>query len=168
MVCEELYSIWPCYEPYIVWPGKLFTIRECCITRKLVCDSCYSISWLWCIKKFESYVIWNIRRGKKQILFKLGKAQQPCTDPFVICYSTCEICGSIAHNVTGTYEADSTEQRNEPNEATTATATAAIVMPPHSTEARNFWQGHRFLNFLLACMVFAFVISWLFHFKIPS
>ncbi|KAA0041505.1 E3 ubiquitin-protein ligase MARCH8 [Cucumis melo var. makuwa] len=55
---------------------------------------------------------------------------------------TCEICGSIAHNVTGTYEADSTEQRNEPNEATTATATAAIVMPPHSTEARNFWQGH--------------------------
>uniref|UniRef100_A0A9I9CU19 RING-CH-type domain-containing protein n=1 Tax=Cucumis melo TaxID=3656 RepID=A0A9I9CU19_CUCME len=56
---------------------------------------------------------------------------------------TCEICGSIAHNVTGTYEADSTEQRNEPNEATTATATAAIVMPPHSTEARNFWQGHR-------------------------
>ncbi|XP_038884403.1 uncharacterized protein LOC120075258 [Benincasa hispida] len=81
---------------------------------------------------------------------------------------TCEICGSIAHNVTGTYEPDSTEQRNESNEATTATTTAAVVMPLHSTEARNFWQGHRFLNFLLACMVFAFVISWLFHFKIPS
>lgn len=81
---------------------------------------------------------------------------------------TCEICGSIAHNVTGTYEADLTEQRNESNEATTATATAAVVMPLHSTEVRNFWQGHRFLNFLLACMVFAFVISWLFHFKIPS
>ncbi|KAG6602635.1 hypothetical protein SDJN03_07868, partial [Cucurbita argyrosperma subsp. sororia] len=81
---------------------------------------------------------------------------------------TCEICGSIAHNVTGTCEADSTEQCNESNDGTTATTVAAVVVPPHSTEARNFWQGHRFLNFLLACMVFAFVISWLFHFKIPS
>lgn len=81
---------------------------------------------------------------------------------------TCEICGSIAHNVTATREPDSTEQRNDSNDATTATAAAAVVVPPHSTEARNFWQGHRFLNFLLACMVFAFVISWLFHFKIPS
>ncbi|KAG6578436.1 hypothetical protein SDJN03_22884, partial [Cucurbita argyrosperma subsp. sororia] len=88
---------------------------------------------------------------------------------------TCEICGSIAHNVTATYQPDSTEQRNDSNDATTATAAAAaaaaaaaVVVPPHSTEARNFWQGHRFLNFLLACMVFAFVISWLFHFKIPS
>ncbi|XP_076890399.1 uncharacterized protein LOC143541462 [Bidens hawaiensis] len=29
-------------------------------------------------------------------------------------------------------------------------------------------NGHRLLNFILACLVFAFVISWLFHFNIPS
>ncbi|GFY84542.1 RING/FYVE/PHD zinc finger superfamily protein [Actinidia rufa] len=28
----------------------------------------------------------------------------------------------------------------------------AAPLPP--SEMRNFWQGHRFLNFLLACMVF--------------
>ncbi|KAG2730423.1 hypothetical protein I3843_01G285300 [Carya illinoinensis] len=74
---------------------------------------------------------------------------------------TCEICGSIAHNVAGANEAEVTEQWNETNDAT---ATA----PMHSTETPGFWQGHRFLNFLLACMVFAFVISWLFHFNVPS
>lgn len=75
----------------------------------------------------------------------------------------CEICGSIAQNVAGVYESELTEQWNEGSDvASTATAPA-----PHS-ESRNFWQGHRFLNFLLACMVFAFVVSWLFHFNIPS
>ncbi|MQL71835.1 hypothetical protein Taro_004183, partial [Colocasia esculenta] len=71
---------------------------------------------------------------------------------------TCEICGSIAKNVAGTGEAEFIEQWNDAN----STAPAA---PP--TENRSFWHGHRFLNFLLACMVFAFVISWLFHFNAP-
>ncbi|KAK6122073.1 hypothetical protein DH2020_044186 [Rehmannia glutinosa] len=66
---------------------------------------------------------------------------------------TCEICGSIAQNVAGVNESEFIEQWNETNDA---------------AESRNFWQGHRFLNFLLACMVFAFVISWLFHFNVPS
>ena len=56
------------------------------------------------------------------------------------------------------------EQWNETNDAAAAVAAA----PVNPTETRNFWQGHRFLNFLLACMVFAFVISWLFHFNVPS
>lgn len=73
---------------------------------------------------------------------------------------TCEICGSIAHNVAGANEAELLEQWNEANDAATAAAPSA--------ETRNFWQGHRFLNFLLACMVFAFVISWLFHFNVHS
>ncbi|XP_044507598.1 uncharacterized protein LOC123227048 [Mangifera indica] len=76
---------------------------------------------------------------------------------------TCEICGSTAHNVAGASEADLVEQWNESSDATPA-ATAHV----HQAEMRNFWQGHRFLNFLLACMVFAFIISWLFHFNIPS
>ncbi|KAK3231033.1 hypothetical protein Dsin_002914 [Dipteronia sinensis] len=77
---------------------------------------------------------------------------------------TCEICGSTACNVTGANEAELAEQWNESSDATPTAATA----PMHQAEARNFWQGHRFLNFLLACMVFAFVISWLFHFNIPT
>ncbi|OIW04087.1 hypothetical protein TanjilG_00647 [Lupinus angustifolius] len=77
---------------------------------------------------------------------------------------TCEICGSIALNVAGANEVQMTEQWNEANDA-------SIISPPPpapTVETRSFWQGHRFLNFLLACMVFAFVISWLFHFNVPS
>ncbi|KAK9283456.1 hypothetical protein L1049_011700 [Liquidambar formosana] len=74
---------------------------------------------------------------------------------------TCEICGSLARNVAGANEAELVEHWNEANDA-------VVVAPVHPSETRNFWQGHRFLNFLLACMVFAFVISWLFHFNVPS
>ncbi|ERN09613.1 hypothetical protein AMTRI_Chr08g160520 [Amborella trichopoda] len=70
---------------------------------------------------------------------------------------TCEICGSTARNVVGVEDAEFMEQWNESNAVTTPTQ-----------EPRSFWRGHRFLNFLLACMVFAFVISWLFHFNVPS
>lgn len=75
---------------------------------------------------------------------------------------TCEICGSVAENVSCTNEAELLEQWNEANDV------ATVAVPLSSSETRNFWQGHRFLNFLLACMVFAFVISWLFHFNVPS
>ncbi|KAL9226673.1 hypothetical protein vseg_002459 [Gypsophila vaccaria] len=76
---------------------------------------------------------------------------------------TCEICGSIARNVVGVNEVELVEQWTEVNDTAPAAA-----LPPHPAETRHFWQGHRFLNFLLACMVFAFVISWLFHFNVPS
>uniref|UniRef100_J3L5V5 RING-CH-type domain-containing protein n=1 Tax=Oryza brachyantha TaxID=4533 RepID=J3L5V5_ORYBR len=72
----------------------------------------------------------------------------------------CEICGSTACNVVGLGDAEFIEQWNE------SSNTAASQAP--SSEPRRFWQGHRFLNFLLACMVFAFVISWLFHFNVPG
>ncbi|KAI9078332.1 hypothetical protein K1719_039708 [Acacia pycnantha] len=77
---------------------------------------------------------------------------------------TCEICGSIARNVTGAFEVENVEQWNESNDATMAAPTGPVSHGEH----RSFWRGHRFLNFLLACMVFAFVISWLFHFNVPS
>ncbi|XP_008801378.1 uncharacterized protein LOC103715504 [Phoenix dactylifera] len=73
---------------------------------------------------------------------------------------TCEICGSTARNVVGTGETEFIEQWNEESNA---------AAPPASpSETQSFWQGRRFLNFLLACMVFAFVISWLFHFNAPG
>ncbi|XP_050386004.1 uncharacterized protein LOC126802420 [Argentina anserina] len=77
----------------------------------------------------------------------------------------CEICCSTARNVVGVNEADLAEQWNEANDTAMPPAPVATTQP---AENRNFWQGHRFLNFLLACMVFAFVISWLFHFNVPS
>uniref|UniRef100_A0A0D9WH72 RING-CH-type domain-containing protein n=1 Tax=Leersia perrieri TaxID=77586 RepID=A0A0D9WH72_9ORYZ len=72
----------------------------------------------------------------------------------------CEICSSTACNVVGQGDSESTEQWNESN------STVPVQTPP--AETQRFWQGHRFLNFLLACMVFAFVISWLFHFNVPG
>ncbi|KAL8462950.1 hypothetical protein ACS0TY_033817 [Phlomoides rotata] len=74
---------------------------------------------------------------------------------------TCEICGSIAQNVAGINEGELMEDWND------AAAMEMTHAPPNS-QSRNFWHGHRLLNFLLACMVFAFVISWLFHFNVPS
>ncbi|KAE8678554.1 Kinase protein with tetratricopeptide repeat domain [Hibiscus syriacus] len=64
---------------------------------------------------------------------------------------TCEICHSIAHNVVGVTEIESTDQSNETN---SSTAMAAVTVPTPHIESQSFWQGHRFLNFLLACMVF--------------
>ncbi|KAG0450247.1 hypothetical protein HPP92_026775 [Vanilla planifolia] len=73
---------------------------------------------------------------------------------------TCEICGATAKNVVGAGEALFMESWNETSNNSSATPSAS------QAETRSFWQGHRFLNFLLACMVFAFVVSWLFHFNI--
>jgi hypothetical protein len=69
----------------------------------------------------------------------------------------CEICGSTARNVVGIEDGEVVDESNEGNPTTT-------TIP----EERNSWPRHRLLNFLLACIVFAFVISWLFHFSIPS
>ncbi|KAM3267500.1 hypothetical protein P3S67_032256 [Capsicum chacoense] len=70
----------------------------------------------------------------------------------------CEICGTNALNIAG-------ELTNEANNAAVATL-AASAAPVAFSEARSFWHGRRVMNFLLASMVFAFVISWLFHFNI--
>ncbi|KAI4372955.1 hypothetical protein MLD38_011133 [Melastoma candidum] len=77
---------------------------------------------------------------------------------------TCEICGSTARNVDGENEVESTARPNTTSDSTTAAVDASAGGPQN----RRFWEGHRFLNFMLGCIVFAFVISWLFHFHIPS
>ncbi|XP_009783753.1 uncharacterized protein LOC107803800 [Nicotiana tabacum] len=79
---------------------------------------------------------------------------------------TCEICCSIARNVVGPNDVESAQQTNESNALATNAASAPVSSA--TSETRTCLNGHRFLNFLLACMVFAFVISWLFHFNIPS
>ncbi|KAH6762025.1 RING/FYVE/PHD zinc finger superfamily protein [Perilla frutescens var. hirtella] len=79
---------------------------------------------------------------------------------------TCEICNSVARNVVGPNDIEAVQQAIENNAAAMSTPSSAPA--PSTAETRTCLNGHRFLNFLLACMVFAFVISWLFHFNIPS
>ncbi|KAK4730518.1 hypothetical protein R3W88_023506 [Solanum pinnatisectum] len=78
---------------------------------------------------------------------------------------TCEICNSLARNVIGPNDVESAQQANESSAVATSAASAPVSA---ASEARTCLNSHRFLNFLLACMVFAFVISWLFRFNIPS
>ncbi|CAM8949124.1 unnamed protein product [Rhodiola kirilowii] len=78
----------------------------------------------------------------------------------------CEICNSTAENVHIVSELELMQQSSVANASSAVTASLAPPSPTEST--RNFWQGRRFLNFLLACMVFAFVVSWLFHFNVQS
>ncbi|KAL8039272.1 hypothetical protein ABFX02_10G024700 [Erythranthe guttata] len=80
---------------------------------------------------------------------------------------TCEICNSVARNVVGPNDIEAVQQGGESGSATVGAGTPSAPAPS-ATETRTCLNGHRFLNFLLACMVFAFVISWLFHFNIPS
>lgn len=90
----------------------------------------------------------------------LGSAHKQCAETWfkIKGNTTCEICGSSAVNIAG-------EQPNEaPNGA--GSAPTATTAPSVFNETRNFWHGRRVMNFLLACMIFAFIISWLFHFKI--
>ncbi|XAR68877.1 hypothetical protein NMG60_11000281 [Bertholletia excelsa] len=78
---------------------------------------------------------------------------------------TCEICNSVARNVLGPNGIEPLQQTNENN----VTSGNSVPAPTHSAiETRSCLNGHRLVNFLLACMVIAFVISWLFHFNIPS
>ncbi|XP_028770585.1 uncharacterized protein LOC114740929 [Neltuma alba] len=76
---------------------------------------------------------------------------------------TCEICHSVARNVFTANE-ETAENLSDSNNAITL---SSLPMPA-SPETRRFWQGRRFLNFMLICMVIAFVISWAFHFHFHS
>nr|GMD64397.1 uncharacterized protein LOC109163760 [Ipomoea batatas] len=88
----------------------------------------------------------------------LGTAHKHCAETWfkIKGNTTCEICGATAVNIAG-------EQATTEDIDTSGVASAAPVVV---SENQNFWRGRRVMNFLLACMVFAFVISWLFHFNI--
>ncbi|KAK6927046.1 Zinc finger, RING-CH-type [Dillenia turbinata] len=74
----------------------------------------------------------------------------------------CEICGTIATNIAG-------QQSNDASNTTNAAITAALAgatLPVIPLENRRTCNSRRILNFLLGCIVLAFVISWLFHYHI--
>ncbi|KAD3336455.1 hypothetical protein R6Q59_028338 [Mikania micrantha] len=95
----------------------------------------------------------------------LGAAHKQCAETWFKIKGnlTCEICGATAQNVGG-------DQTNEASHGTIETepadrsATGPVVVPTEPT--RTFWRGRRIMNILLGCMVFAFIISWLFHFNV--
>ncbi|KAF8046638.1 hypothetical protein N665_3563s0004 [Sinapis alba] len=77
----------------------------------------------------------------------------------------CEICQSVARNVGGANEmvmltvVDERELRNGGGGSEETAVLGAI---------ENRWQPQRMVNIVLACMVFGFFISWLFHFHVSS
>ncbi|CAN6897055.1 unnamed protein product, partial [Brassica oleracea] len=70
---------------------------------------------------------------------------------------TCEICGATAINVAG-------EQSNQECNASAYSQTTAGQT---QTETRGTWHGRCVMNFLLAAMIFAFVVTW-FFLKTPN
>lgn len=65
---------------------------------------------------------------------------------------TCEICGKTVHNVDGNGDAIFMENWNDGGPR------AGEMLP-----AAHWWRSHRLFNVLLAIMVLAFVLPWLFH-----
>lgn len=66
---------------------------------------------------------------------------------------TCEICDSTVHNVSGSGDATFMDNWND----------GEVRADEVSTIGEHCWQNHRLFNILLACLVFAFVLPWLFH-----
>ncbi|KAK1437120.1 hypothetical protein QVD17_02905 [Tagetes erecta] len=82
---------------------------------------------------------------------------------------TCEICNSIVSNLVVPNEMPVTMINVDIDVDLEEAATSVARSTTRSRgQGRGCVNGHRLLNFILACLVFAFVISWLFHFSIPS
>ncbi|KAJ0261430.1 hypothetical protein HA466_0045550 [Hirschfeldia incana] len=88
----------------------------------------------------------------------LGVAHSKCAETWfkIKGNMTCEICGAMATNVAG----------EQSNPESNASAHSQTTSGQTQTETRGTWHGRRVMNFLLAVMIFAFIVSWLFHFKV--
>ncbi|KAI7999278.1 hypothetical protein LOK49_LG09G02126 [Camellia lanceoleosa] len=67
----------------------------------------------------------------------------------------CEICGETAKNITGVGDTRFMEEWNETRTASNGTNT--------SNRRGGCWRGQPFCNFLMACLVIAFVLPWFFR-----
>lgn len=65
----------------------------------------------------------------------------------------CEICGETATNVTGVGDSRFLEEWNEGRSSGSL----------HPSENGGCWRGQPFCNFLMACLVIAFVLPWFFR-----
>ncbi|XP_010423910.1 PREDICTED: uncharacterized protein LOC104708950 [Camelina sativa] len=101
----------------------------------------------------------------------LGYVHKQCADTWfkIKGNKTCEICRCIAQNFSKVAnEIDQTLTTVETNVDDVEAGNISTVVATSDSDDRRFWRGNRFLNFLLTCMVCAFVISWFFHFNLPS
>lgn len=67
----------------------------------------------------------------------------------------CEICGETAKNVSGVASNGFMEEWNDRR-----------FMENDDNSSRRFggcWRGQPFCNFLMACLVIAFILPWFFH-----
>ncbi|KAF5944543.1 hypothetical protein HYC85_018620, partial [Camellia sinensis] len=67
----------------------------------------------------------------------------------------CEICGETAKNITGVGDTRFMEEWNETRTASNVSNT--------SNRRGGCWRGQPFCNFLMACLVIAFVLPWFFR-----
>eukprot|EP00249_Psilotum_nudum_P011160 c22999_g2_i1 orf=272-1072(+) len=65
---------------------------------------------------------------------------------------SCEICGATAQNVVGIEDTSFMDRWNDGDAGGSA-----------MDEPRRCWQSQAICNFILACMVVAFMLPWLFH-----
>ncbi|KAL3639459.1 hypothetical protein CASFOL_017366 [Castilleja foliolosa] len=77
---------------------------------------------------------------------------------------TCEICNSVARNVVGPNDAEAAQEATESVVVEESNTPSDPMLS--TTEDRTYSNGDEFFNFLLACVVFGFVISWIFDVNI--
>ncbi|KAK9132160.1 hypothetical protein Scep_011688 [Stephania cephalantha] len=87
---------------------------------------------------------------------ELGFAHRHCAEAWFKLKGNryCEICGEVAKSITGT--GDSSRFMEEWNDGPVAGANS-------SGRREAFWRGQPFCNFLMACLVIAFVLPWFFR-----
>ncbi|KAI3466755.1 hypothetical protein Pfo_023418 [Paulownia fortunei] len=88
---------------------------------------------------------------------ELGVAHSHCAEAWFRLRGNrlCEICGETAKNITGVGDNGFMEEWNESRSADTVTSS--------SDGSRRCLRGQPLCNFLMACLVIAFVLPWFFR-----
>lgn len=86
---------------------------------------------------------------------ELGVAHSDCAEAWFKLKGNrlCEICGQSAKNITGVGDYRFMEEWNE----------RRFIGSSSSSERGGCWRGQPFCNFLMACLVIAFVLPWFFR-----
>ncbi|KAF8391211.1 hypothetical protein HHK36_023513 [Tetracentron sinense] len=87
---------------------------------------------------------------------ELGIAHRHCAEAWFKLKGNrfCEICGEAAKNITGIGDNRFMEEWNERRLASSST---------NSESREGCWRGQLFCNFLMACLVIAFILPWFFR-----
>ncbi|KAI4298159.1 hypothetical protein L6164_031751 [Bauhinia variegata] len=88
---------------------------------------------------------------------ELGIAHSHCAEAWFKLKGNrfCEICGETAKNVTGVVDNGFMEEWNERRFLDSGIGSSGMF--------RRCWRGQPFCNFLMACLVIAFVLPWFFR-----